>query len=55
MVVNIVEARFPTLTELAGQRITLIRNTDTLGLLAKQVATAPDENAFRWLLDSFAA
>jgi hypothetical protein len=55
MVVDFVEARFPSLTDLAQQRVTSIRNKEMLSQLAKQVATAPDENALRWLLDSFAA
>jgi hypothetical protein len=55
IVVDVVEARFPGLTELAQQRVTLIRNKEMLSQLAKQAATAPDKNSLRWLLDSFAA
>ena len=54
MIVGLVEARFPALTELAQERITLIRDTDTLSRLAKQVATVPDEATARWLLNTFA-
>jgi len=55
IVVNFLEARFPSLTELGQQKVTLIRSTDTLSLLAKQIATAPDESTARWLLDTIAA
>jgi len=52
MTVGLVEARFPTLTELAHERVTPIRDTDTLSRLAKLVATAPDEATARWLLNT---
>src|SRR5258708_11129868 len=55
MVVGLVEVRFPSLTELAQEKVTLIRNTDALDQLAKQVATIPDENTASWLLNTFAA
>ena len=55
IVVTFLEARFPSLTELGQQKVTLIRSTDILGLLAKQIATAPDETTARWLLDTIAA
>jgi len=55
MVVGLVEVRFPSLTELAQEKVTLIRNTDALDQLAKQVATVPDENTASWLLNTFAA
>ena len=55
IVVTFLEARFPSLTELGQQKVTLIRSTDTLSLLAKQIATAPDETTARWLLDTIAA
>ena len=54
MVVGIVQARFPALTELAHERVTLIRSTDALSRLVKLVATAPDEAAARWLLNTLA-
>lgn len=54
IVVGIVEARFPALTELAQQRVTLIRSTELLNQLAKQIATVPDEAMARWVLDTFA-
>ncbi len=55
IVVDFVEARFPALTELAQQRVTLIENTEILSQLAKQIATVPDEDMARWLLDTFKA
>jgi hypothetical protein len=54
-VVGFVEARFPALGELAQERVTLIRNTEVLRLLVKQVAALPDEDAARWLLSTLAA
>jgi len=52
-VVGFVEARFPALGELAQERVMLIRNTEVLRLLVKQVAALPDEDAARWLLNTF--
>lgn len=54
-VLNVVEARFPPLTELARQRVSQIRTPDTVNLLLKGVATAPDETAARFVLDLLAA
>ena len=54
MIIDFVEARFPALTDLAQERVTLIRNTDALSQLVKLVATAPDEATARWLLNTFA-
>jgi hypothetical protein len=53
IVVDFVEARFPTLTELAQQKVPLIKGMEALSQLAKQVATAPDEGTLRWLLNTF--
>jgi hypothetical protein len=53
IVVGLVEVRFPALGELAQERVTLIRNTEALSQLARQVATAPDEGTLRWLLNTF--
>src|SRR3989440_949734 len=54
MVADLVEARFPALSELAQERVTLIRNTGALSQLIKQVGTVPDEATARWLLNTFA-
>ncbi len=52
MIIDFVEARFPALTELAQERVTLIRNTDALSQLIKQVGTVPNEATARWLLNT---
>ena len=54
MTVGLVEARFPALTELAHERVILIRDTDALSRLVKLVGTVPDEATARWLLNTFA-
>ncbi len=54
-VVEAVEARFPTLLQLAQQQVVRLTELETLSLLHKQVVTAPDEKAARWLLSSIAA
>ena len=53
-VVEAVEARFPTLLPLAQQQVVRLTELETLSLLHKQVVTAPDEKAARWLLSSIA-
>jgi hypothetical protein len=55
IVTGVIGARFPTLAELAKQRVTLIRSTEALDILAKQVVAAPDEATARWVLNTFAA
>ena len=55
MLVNIVKARFPALTELAQQEVTKIDNPGVLDVLAQKISTAPDESMVRWLLSSPAA
>ncbi|HET9918642.1 MAG TPA: hypothetical protein VFQ30_02280 [Ktedonobacteraceae bacterium] len=54
-VLNVVEARFPPLVEMARQRVPQMRTQDTVNLLLKGVATAPDENAARFVFDLLAA
>ena len=54
-VLNVVEARFPPLVELARQRVPRARTPDAVNLVLKGVATAPDENAARFVLDLLAA
>jgi hypothetical protein len=54
-VVTIVKARFPTLAELAQQKVTQINNSGALDLLLKQISTAPDEDMVRFLLSPSAA
>ncbi len=55
MAVEIVEARFPVLTELAKQYVKRIRKTDDLLQLGRQIAIAPDEATARHVLTSYAA
>ena len=50
--VSMIQARFPNLTEFAQQRVGLFDNPGTLNLLIQKIATAPDANIARWLLDS---
>lgn len=55
VVVEIVQGRFPPLTELAEQKVTEVREPKVLHLLVKQVSTAPDEATARWVLSTPAA
>ena len=55
MVTIIAEARFPGLTELAQQRVALIRNMDSLVQLTKQLVTASNETVVKELLEAFEA
>src|SRR5258708_40136768 len=50
MFVNIVSARYPSLTELAKQQAAQIDNPAALNKLARKVVIAPDEHAARQLL-----
>ena len=50
-----VKLRFPSLAELAQQRVAQINKSDKLNLLLDQIADAPDEDTARSLLDLVAA
>ena len=50
-----VKLRFPSLAELAQQRVAQINRPDKLNLLLDQIANAPNEDAARSLLDLVAA
>ncbi len=54
-VVRIVRGRFPTLTELAQQKVAQVNETEVLYYLVEQLSTAPDETVVRWLLRPSAA
>jgi hypothetical protein len=54
-VLYVVEARFPTLLDVARQNVPLIKSRSELSLLAKQILRAPDETFARWALDTFVA
>ncbi|HZR43314.1 MAG TPA: hypothetical protein VFB12_24575 [Ktedonobacteraceae bacterium] len=53
LALSVLEIRFPTLTESARHRIMQINKIDLLNLVAKQIATAPDEATIRWVLTTF--
>ncbi len=55
IVTRIVNTRFPDLAKLAQQRVTLVRDIDSLDQLAQQLIAAPNETVVRELLDKFAA
>lgn len=55
IVTTLVEVRFPTLVEVAQERIVSIQNVDMLNQLAKQIFTAQDEQTALWVLNSYAA
>jgi flagellar biosynthesis/type III secretory pathway protein FliH len=50
VVVNTVIDRFPTLVELAQQRIKQIKRPETFYLLISQLSTSPDESTARFIL-----
>jgi hypothetical protein len=52
MLVNIVNARFPKLTELAQRKADQIQNAGMLEQLVQQSVVTPDEDIARGLLDS---
>jgi hypothetical protein len=54
-VVEAVAVRFPALLQLAQQQIVLVTELEILSLLHRQVVTAPDEKATRWLLNTITA
>jgi hypothetical protein len=54
-VITIVKKRFPTLEELAQQKVAEITKPDVLDYLIEEVVTAPDEQVARWLLRPRAA
>jgi len=49
---SIIHARFPNLSEFAQQQVKQFDKPDALDLLIQKIATAPDANMARWLLDS---
>jgi hypothetical protein len=50
-----VEARFPSLKEMAQQQVLRLTTSDDLNRLTKLLALAPDEATAQWVLSSFAA
>jgi len=55
MGIEAVEANYPSLVELAQERVTVIKQPEVLRQLVKQIFKAPDEATARWLLNTFAA
>jgi len=55
LVVLVVGTRFPTLAPLVREKVGNIRQPEQLGILARQIATAPDEATARWAIGTFAA
>jgi hypothetical protein len=50
--VDIVQVRFPELTEVAQKQARLCNKPDVLAMLIRQIVTAPDVKTARWLLES---
>jgi len=55
LVVLVVGTRFPTLAPLVREKVGNIRQLEQLSILARQIATAPDEATARWAIGTFAA
>ena len=55
ILVDVTEARFPALVELAKQQVIHIDKTEDLSKLSKLIVSAPDENVARWLLTTYTA
>jgi len=55
MALDAVKDQYPTLVELAQERVLLIRQPEMLRQLVKQIYKAPDETTARWALNTFAA
>ena len=47
----IIEARFPSLTDLARQKVPMVATPDALYFIIRVAAVAPDESAVRLLLE----
>ncbi len=54
-VIDIIEMRFPALTEEAQEKVARLNKADQLSQLMKQMVMAPDEAKARWALKTFAA
>jgi hypothetical protein len=55
LVVEYVQLRFPTIAELAQQKVRQIKKVDDLDRLFRLTISAPDETTARWVLDNYAA
>ena len=54
-VITAIKLRFPPLTEMAQERVSLVNKPEKLNLLLAQISTVPDEATVRMLLDLIAA
>lgn len=52
VVLDAIEARYPSLFEFAQEQISSVKQPDVFRLLVRQIYTAPDENAARFLLEA---
>lgn len=52
---GVIEVRFPSLTDLARQKVPQVAKPDALDLLVKAIVAAPDESVVRMLLETAAA
>jgi hypothetical protein len=55
MVLDLIEVRFPQLSETAKQSVKRIKKLEALRQLGRQLAVAPDEATARQVLSSYAA
>ncbi len=55
MTLEAVKNRYPSLVELAEERVAVIRKPDSLRQLVILIFNAPDENTARWALNTFSA
>lgn len=49
--IAIIEASFPSLTDLARQKVSMVAKSDALKLMIRVAAVAPNETAVRLLLE----
>ena len=54
-VLDVVEARFPALLEIAQEKVAHLDDRNELRHLARQIILAPDEQTARWALNTYAA
>jgi len=54
-VIEIVRRRFPSLLDIAQQRVERVRKPDALSQFVGQISTAPDEATAAWLITTLAA
>jgi len=55
MAIEAVKSKYPPLVELAEERITMIKQPESLRQMVILILGTPDESTARWLLNTFAA